>query len=129
MVQAASGPAPIADPWIALTAIALATSRVKIGPMVVPLPRRRPWQLASETVSLDALSEGRLILGVGSGTAIQRSFLPFGEELELKARAEMLDEGLDVLTGLWSGEPVTFDEKHYHLPDATFLPPPAQSPP
>jgi hypothetical protein len=127
-VETVGGPAPVADPGIALTAIALATSRVKIGPMVVALPRRRPAKLASETVTLDALSGGRLILGVGSGTAIQRSFTPFGEELELKARAEMLDEGLEVLTKLWSGEPVSYDGKHYQIRDVTFLPRPVQKP-
>ncbi|HLZ10671.1 MAG TPA: LLM class flavin-dependent oxidoreductase, partial [Chloroflexota bacterium] len=92
-VRTAEGPQPVADPWIALAAIAMATKRVHLGPMVAALPRRRPWQLATETATLDQLSNGRLILGVGSGTALDWSFAPFGEEMDLKARAEMLDEG------------------------------------
>lgn len=122
------GPSPIADPWIALTAIAMTTRRVRIGPLVTPLPRRRPWQLASETVTLDRLSNGRLILGVGSGTGLTQSFMPFGEEHDLRQRAQMLDEGLDVLTGLWSGQPFSYQGEHYQVQDAVFLPTPVQSP-
>src|SRR5471030_3135639 len=95
-VKTADGPQPVADPWIALAAIAMATTRVQLGPMVAALPRRRPWQLATETATLDRLSNGRVILGVGSGTALDWSFTPFGEESSLRARAEMLDEGLDL---------------------------------
>ena len=127
-VRTVAGPAPVADPWIALAAIAMATKTVKVGPMVTALPRRRPWQIASETATLDHLSGGRVILGLGSGTSIERSFTPFGEELDLRARAEMLDEGLSVLAGLWSGEPITFAGKHYNVYDATFLPRPVQTP-
>jgi hypothetical protein len=127
-VRGASGPAPVASPWIALTTIAVATSKVKIGPMVTPLPRRRPWQLAGETATLDQLSGGRLILGLGSGTALEWSFAPFAEEPELRRRAEMLDEGLAVLIGLWSGERFSFEGKHYHVREATFLPRPVQQP-
>jgi alkanesulfonate monooxygenase SsuD/methylene tetrahydromethanopterin reductase-like flavin-dependent oxidoreductase (luciferase family) len=119
-------PQPIADPWVALAAVALATERVRIGPMVTPLPRRRPWQLAGETATLDQLSGGRLILGVGSG--IGEEFPPFGEEADLRRRAAMLDEGLDVLTGLWRGEPFSYRGEHYRLDDVTFLPRPVQQP-
>jgi alkanesulfonate monooxygenase SsuD/methylene tetrahydromethanopterin reductase-like flavin-dependent oxidoreductase (luciferase family) len=115
-------PRPIADPWIALTVIAAATRRVVLGPLVTPLPRRRPWQLASETVTLDRLSSGRLVLGVGSG--IGAEFPPFGEEPDLRTRAAMLDEGLDVLTGLWRGERFSYDGQHYRLSDVVFLPRP-----
>jgi hypothetical protein len=127
-VRGAAGPSPVASPWIALTAIAMATNKVWIGPMVTALPRRRPWQLAGETATLDQLSGGRLILGLGSGTALEWSFVPFGEEPELRRRAEMLDEGLAVLTGLWSGERFSFEGTHYHVRDVTFLPRPAQRP-
>jgi hypothetical protein len=127
-VRTAEGPQPVADPWIALAAIAAATKRVQLGPMVAALPRRRPWQLATETATLDQLSNGRVILGVGSGTALDWSFTPFGEEPDLKTRAEMLDESLDLLTAFWSGEPVNHAGKHYQVRDAVLLPRPVQSP-
>ena len=107
------GPEPVANPWIALAAIAVATQRVLLGPLVAALPRRRPWQLASEVVTLDQLSGGRVILGVGSGTGLQNSFEPFHEEMNLRTRADLLDESLDVLAGLWSGEPFSYQGKHF----------------
>jgi alkanesulfonate monooxygenase SsuD/methylene tetrahydromethanopterin reductase-like flavin-dependent oxidoreductase (luciferase family) len=118
-------PQPIADPWIALTAIALATERILIGPMVAALPRRRPWQLASETVTLDQLAGGRLVLGVGLGTVDAQNCAPFGEEADLPTRGRMLDEALEVLTGLWGGQPFTHQGEHYRVEAATFLPTPA----
>ena len=117
-----------ADPWVALAAIAVHTERIRIGPMVTPLPRRRPWKLARETVSLDHLSNGRLILGVGSGSPRDTEFESFGEDGDLKVRARKLDEGLDVLTGLWSGEPFSYQSEHYRLEETVFLPKPVQSP-
>jgi alkanesulfonate monooxygenase SsuD/methylene tetrahydromethanopterin reductase-like flavin-dependent oxidoreductase (luciferase family) len=126
--RSARGAEPVANPWIALAAIAGATSRVRLGPMVTPLPRRRPGQLASETVTLDHLSGGRLTLGVGSGTGLDQSFSPFGEELDLRRRAEMLDEGLNVLAGLWQGEPFRFAGAHYQVDGAQHLPRPVQRP-
>jgi alkanesulfonate monooxygenase SsuD/methylene tetrahydromethanopterin reductase-like flavin-dependent oxidoreductase (luciferase family) len=119
-------PSPVANPWIVLAAIAAATQRVTIGPMVTPLPRRRPWQLANESVTLDRLSNGRLILGLGSGIAT--SFLPFGEESAAPVRGAMLDEGLDVLTGLWRGTRLTYAGKLYRIDGVTMLPPPVQQP-
>ena len=115
---------PIADPWIALAAAALATERVLIGPMVAALPRRRPWQLASETVTLDQLSDGRLVLGVGLGTVDSQNFTPFGEEPDLAVRGRTLDESLEVLTGLWRGQPFTHEGERYQVRAATFLPTP-----
>jgi len=88
-------PTPVVDPWIALAAIAATTERIRFGPMVTPLPRRRPWKLAREAASLDHLSGGRLILGVGIGTPPEE-FARFGEEVDPRIRAEMLDEGLEV---------------------------------
>lgn len=129
MARSASGqPLPVASPWIALTAIAMATTRVRIGPLVTPLPRRRPWQLAAEAATLDHLANGRVILGVGSGTGLTESFLPFGEEPELARRAAMLDEGLAILAGLWSGAPVTYAGHYYQLNEAVGLPRPVQQP-
>ncbi len=115
------------DPWLTLTAIALSTERLRVGPMITPLPRRRPWKVARETVTLDHLSGGRLILGVGSGIHPDE-FDRLGEEPDLKTRAAMLDEGLAVLAGLWTGEPFTFRGQHYTVEGAHFRPPPVQRP-
>ena len=119
---------PICDPWVALSAIALRTERVRIGPMVTPLPRRRPWKLARETVTLDHLSNGRLTLGVGIGSPADVEFESFGETGDVKVRAAMLDEGLEVLTGLWTGEPLTHQGEHYHVTNKVFMPQPVQTP-
>jgi alkanesulfonate monooxygenase SsuD/methylene tetrahydromethanopterin reductase-like flavin-dependent oxidoreductase (luciferase family) len=96
----------IADPWITLAAIAARTERLMIGPLVTPLPRRRPHQLARETVTLDRLSGGRLVLGVGVGSENTVEFQPdaFGEEPDMKARAALLDDGLARLQAYWGGE-------------------------
>jgi alkanesulfonate monooxygenase SsuD/methylene tetrahydromethanopterin reductase-like flavin-dependent oxidoreductase (luciferase family) len=121
-------PASFADPWIALAAMAMSTKRIKIGPIVTPLPRRRPWKVARETVTLDHLSQGRLIMGVGIGADQGREFSCFGEAADDKLHGEMLDEGLDVLTRLWSGESISYSGKHYQLTNARFLPKPVQQP-
>jgi alkanesulfonate monooxygenase SsuD/methylene tetrahydromethanopterin reductase-like flavin-dependent oxidoreductase (luciferase family) len=125
---ARSGPRPVVDPWIALTAVAMATRRIRLGTTVTPLPRRRPWKLARETVSLDRLSGGRLILGVGLGSGHPLEWDGLGEETQLKRRGAMLDEGLRVLTGRWSGEPFAFEGEHYRVGQSHFQPPPQQSP-
>ena len=131
-------PTPTVDPWIALAAIALATERIKLGPLVTPLPRRRPVKLARETVSLDHLSDGRLVLGVGIGAGPwEWDYL--GEETHPAIRGAMLDEGLDLLTRLWTGEPVVHQGRFYRYrgdfgpgkPEVNptpFLPRPRQSP-
>ncbi len=118
----------VADPWILLSAAAVATNRIMLGPMVTPVPRRRPWKLAREAVSLDHLSDGRVILGVGIGFPPDPEFRAFGEPVDERTRAEMLDEGLEIIQGLWSGESYAFDGRHYHLDEMTFLPVPLQSP-
>lgn len=115
------------DPWIALAAIAGATARLQLGPMVTPLARRRPWIVARQAVALDQLSGGRFVLGLGLGLdASGRELSRFGEELDDRRRASMLDEGLQVLTGLLSGEPVAHRGEHYTVDDVAFLPPPAR---
>ena len=119
---------PMVDPWVALATIAVATERIRIGTLVTPVARRRPWKLARETVSLDRLSGGRLILGVGLGSPEQWEFGFFGEETDNRIRAEKLDEGLEILLGLWSGEPFGFQGKHYQLEEMRFLPTPIQQP-
>jgi alkanesulfonate monooxygenase SsuD/methylene tetrahydromethanopterin reductase-like flavin-dependent oxidoreductase (luciferase family) len=124
---------PTYDPWITLAAMAMRTKHIRLGTMVTPLARRRPWKLARETVSLDNLSNGRLILGVGlgdTGESVEAdvSFTHFGERTQARERALMLDEALDVLTGLWSGEPFHYDGRYYQVEQVTFLPPPIQKP-
>jgi alkanesulfonate monooxygenase SsuD/methylene tetrahydromethanopterin reductase-like flavin-dependent oxidoreductase (luciferase family) len=99
---------PITDPWIGLTAVALHTSRIRLGTMVTPLARRRPWKVARETVALDLVSKGRFILGVGLGDPVQWDYGFFGEQIDAKIRAKQLDESLEILTGLWSGEPFSY---------------------
>jgi len=118
---------PMVDPWVALTVIAMRTRTIRMGLLVTPLPRRRPWMVARETVSLDRLSAGRLIFGAGSGGGYF-DFEALGEVSDAKTLAEMLDEGLEVLTGLWSGEPYQHEGTYYHLKEAQFLPRPVQSP-
>jgi alkanesulfonate monooxygenase SsuD/methylene tetrahydromethanopterin reductase-like flavin-dependent oxidoreductase (luciferase family) len=118
----------IADPWVLLTAVALATERLRLGPMVTPLPRRRPWKLARETVTLDRLSGGRLVLGVGLGEPPEDEYGSFGEPTDPAVRAAMLDEGLQVLTGLWSGQTVSFQGRHYQVDRVAFQPTPVQRP-
>lgn len=119
---------PIVDPWISLTAVAAATRRIRIGPMVTPLARRRPWKVAKESVTLDHYSGGRLILGVGLGYPKDSEFEDFGEDGDDRVRAEKLDEALDIIVGLWQGEPFTYTGRHFHLRDCLFLPRPLQRP-
>ncbi|MFX0029642.1 MAG: LLM class flavin-dependent oxidoreductase [Candidatus Hermodarchaeota archaeon] len=114
---------PFLDPWIALTAIAMKTDKIKIGTLITPIPRRRPWKLARECVSLDHLSNGRLILGVGLG-APKYDFTCFGETFDPFIRAKKLDEGLVILKGLWSGENFTYKGEYYQIKNAKFLPTP-----
>lgn len=118
---------PMVDPWIALAAIALRTRTIRLGTLVTPLPRRRPWMVARETVSLDHLSAGRLIFGVGSGGGYY-DFEALGEPSDAKTLAALLDEGIEVLTKLWSGEPLHHEGFAYHIKEAQFLPRPLQSP-
>ncbi len=119
---------PTVDPWVLLAAIAIQTERIRLGPLVTPLPRRRPWKLARETVSIDHLSGGRLILGVGLGFPPDAEYEHFGEDSDLRVRAQKLDEGLDVLTGLWSGKPFAYAGRHYTVKRTRFRPAPLQQP-
>lgn len=96
----------ISDPWIVLAAAAMVTDQIKLGPMVTPLPRRRVMKLARETVTLDRLSGGRLILGLGIGSDMGREYSAFGEDTNARRHGQLLDEGTAVLTQLWAGETV-----------------------
>ncbi|GAA4547854.1 LLM class flavin-dependent oxidoreductase [Amycolatopsis samaneae] len=119
---------PLADPWVALSAIAMRTRRIRLGPMLTPLPRRRPWKVARETATLDRLSDGRLVLGVGLGYPRDEEFEAFGEDGDERVRAGKLDESLDILRGLWTGEPFEYSGEHFTVRPTTFLPRPVQEP-
>jgi alkanesulfonate monooxygenase SsuD/methylene tetrahydromethanopterin reductase-like flavin-dependent oxidoreductase (luciferase family) len=121
-------PAPVADPLIALATIACATKRIRIGALVTPIFRRSPWKLARETVTLDHLSGGRLIFGYGLATDVFGEISSFAGELDDHVRAAMLEEGLAILTGLWSGEKFSFSGNYYTVRDTQFLPAPIQKP-
>jgi hypothetical protein len=113
------------DAWVSLAAAAMQTRRIKLGTMLSPISRMRPWKLASETATLDNLSEGRVILSVGLG-ALDTGFKEFGEITDRKTRAELLDEGLKILTNLWAGDSFRYYGKHYQveITEKTFWPPP-----
>jgi hypothetical protein len=111
------------DAWVSLTAAAMKTTKIRLGTMLSPISRMRPWKLASETATLDNLSNGRVILSVGLG-AVDSGFKEFGEITNRVQRAELVDEGLDILTGLWKGQPFEYDGKHYTVKESNFIPPP-----
>jgi alkanesulfonate monooxygenase SsuD/methylene tetrahydromethanopterin reductase-like flavin-dependent oxidoreductase (luciferase family) len=111
------------DAWVALAAAAVRTERIRLGTMLTPLPRRQPWDVASQVATLDNLSGGRAILSVGLGAPDDRWWL-FEEDPGRKVRAERLDEGLELMTRLWTGEPVSYQGTHYRARPARRLPPP-----
>jgi alkanesulfonate monooxygenase SsuD/methylene tetrahydromethanopterin reductase-like flavin-dependent oxidoreductase (luciferase family) len=121
-------PQEIADPWVAMAAIAAATSRIRIGPMVTPITRRRPIKLAREATTLDHLSRGRLTLGLGLGVDTSRELSGFGEITDARLRGERLDEGVELLCALWSGERVDFHGEHFLADSVVALPRPFQQP-
>jgi alkanesulfonate monooxygenase SsuD/methylene tetrahydromethanopterin reductase-like flavin-dependent oxidoreductase (luciferase family) len=116
------------DPWIALSVVAMRTSRLVLGPMVTPLARRRPAVVARQVTTLDHLSHGRVVFGVGLGTPADAEFEAFGESGDARARADRLDEALAIVTGLWTGERFSFDGAHERIDRATFEPVPVQRP-
>jgi alkanesulfonate monooxygenase SsuD/methylene tetrahydromethanopterin reductase-like flavin-dependent oxidoreductase (luciferase family) len=118
----------IFDPWVVMAAMAMRTERVRLGAIVTPPSRRRPWKLARETMTLDRLSDGRLVLPVGLGALEDSAFGSVGEPTEARTRAEMLDESLAILEGLWSGEPFSHAGRHYRFGPMTFRPTPVQQP-
>ena len=116
------------DPWVVMAAMAMRTERVTLGAIVSPPSRRRPWKLARETMTLDRLSNGRLVVPVGLGALDDAAFGNVGEPTDARTRAEMLDESLAILEGLWSGEPFGFEGHHYRFGPMTFQPTPIQRP-
>ena len=118
----------IHDPWVTMAAITMRTERVRIGAILTPPARRRPWKLAREAMTLDRLSNGRMVLPVGLGALDDLGFGNVGEPTEVRARAELLDESLDILVGLWSGEPFAYEGRHYRFGPMSFRPTPVQRP-
>ena len=117
------------DAWAMLTAAAMSTERIRLGTMLTPLPRRLPWDLASQVATLDNLSGGRVILPIGLGATDDRWWI-FEDDPGRRERAERMDEALELMQGLWSGEPFAYDGVHYHAKPADRMipPPPVQRP-
>ncbi|MFW2381138.1 MAG: LLM class flavin-dependent oxidoreductase, partial [Acidimicrobiales bacterium] len=121
-------PQETADPWVAMAAMATATKRIRLGPMVTPITRRRPIKLARECTTLDHLSGGRLTLGLGLGVDTTRELSAFGEVVDARERGARLDEGAELLCQMWSGEEVDFHGVHFIADRVTVLPRPVQQP-
>ncbi|MET9880627.1 LLM class flavin-dependent oxidoreductase [Actinacidiphila glaucinigra] len=119
---------PFGDPWMLLTAASLATSRIRLGALLTPVPRYRPQQLARQVATLDHLSGGRVIFAAGLGGPIDDEYGSFGDAAEPRVLAERLDEGLEVLRRFWTGEPVNHHGRHYEVRDVTLLPATVQQP-
>jgi alkanesulfonate monooxygenase SsuD/methylene tetrahydromethanopterin reductase-like flavin-dependent oxidoreductase (luciferase family) len=118
----------IHDPFALLAAFAVATSHVRLGAIVHPLARRKPWEVARQATTVDQLSEGRLVLPVGLGAVDDAGFARVGDVTDRRTRAERLDESLEVLTGLWRGEPFGYQGRHYRFEPMAFRPTPVQRP-
>jgi len=117
----------ILNPWILLAAIAIETEKLTIGTAVTPLPRRRPQNVAFEVMTLDQLSEGRMILGVGLGWP-PKEFKTFGEKVDIRIRAQKMEESLEILQGLWTGKEYSFKGEHYTVDKFVLHPTPVQKP-
>jgi alkanesulfonate monooxygenase SsuD/methylene tetrahydromethanopterin reductase-like flavin-dependent oxidoreductase (luciferase family) len=116
------------DPWVLMSAFAMVTERVRIGAMIQPLARRRPWKVAREAVTLDHVSSGRFVLCVGLGAIDDSGWGRVGEPIDRRTRAEKLDETLQILAGLWTGEPFGFEGHHHRFAPMAFRPTPVQQP-
>lgn len=107
------------DAWIALGLAAARTTKIRLGTMLTPPSRRRPWELASQVATVDRISSGRVTLSVGLG-AIDSGFETFGEECDRRVRAELMDECLAIACGLWAGQPYGFEGAHYTVRPTEF---------
>jgi alkanesulfonate monooxygenase SsuD/methylene tetrahydromethanopterin reductase-like flavin-dependent oxidoreductase (luciferase family) len=118
----------VADPWVTMAAIATSTTRLRFGALVTPLPRRRPWVLARQMATLDRLSAGRLVAGVGVGDDGWSEFSSFGEPEDPVVRGEVLDEALDLLQRFLAGNEVHHRGRHFVVDSTALLPRPRQDP-
>ena len=116
------------DPWVALTVIAQRTTRVRLGAIVMAVPRHKPWLFARAATSLDHASHGRLVLTVGIGALDDTAFAGVGEPTGARERADRLDDTLEILEKAWTGRPFRHDGRHYRTDEMTFLPRPVQQP-
>jgi alkanesulfonate monooxygenase SsuD/methylene tetrahydromethanopterin reductase-like flavin-dependent oxidoreductase (luciferase family) len=121
-------PQDLADVWVALSAVATMTSRIRLGPMVTPTVRRRPQILAREAITLDHLSLGRLIVGLGLGVDTAGELSKFGEVTDAVVRGDALDEAAELLASWWSGQRANINTSHYRIDDVALLPRPLQRP-
>jgi len=119
---------PVADAWVTMAAVATATGEIRFGPMVTPLSRRRPWTLARQIATLDGLSGGRLVLGVGLGDDGWKEFSSFGEVTDPRERGVLLDDSLEAVRLLLTGETTDFEGKRLAVHSSPFLPGPVQDP-
>lgn len=115
------------DPWITMAGIATRAEELKLASLITPIPRRQPWQLARNLATLDRLSQGRLLLGTGLGIPAT-NYTPFGRQDDRVTLGQRYDEALEVIDGLWRGEPLNYDGEHFTIDDAALLPAPVQEP-
>lgn len=118
---------PMSDAWVLLGALAAQTEQIRLGTTVTALPRHQPQEVARQTVTLDRLSGGRMVLGVGLGEP-PSEYTALGRNADRAVLAGMLDEGLEVVSGLWSGQRFSYHGVHYSFDEVQFLPPPLQEP-
>jgi hypothetical protein len=120
---------PVADSFVMASAIAQETERVRLGMLVTPLARRRPWVFARQCATLDRLANGRLVVGIGLGHDTRGELSSFsGEVIDTARRAAVLDESLEIVVRLWSGEPVDYEGEQLAVHAPAFLPRPVQQP-
>lgn len=117
---------PINDPWITLAAVASETSEITLASNITPVPRRQPWQLARNLATVDRLSDGRVLFGAGLGGPME--FRPFGRHYDQPRLAGRYEEALEVMTGLWTGEPFDYDGEHFSIDNVAMRPTPVQDP-
>jgi len=118
----------VAEAWTTMTAIAMATSQIRFGALVTPLARRRPWVLARQIATLDQVSGGRLVVGIGLGDDGWREFSAFGEETAPRVRGELLDESVQIVRELLAGNGLLHAGRHYAIDSPPLLPRPVQDP-
>jgi alkanesulfonate monooxygenase SsuD/methylene tetrahydromethanopterin reductase-like flavin-dependent oxidoreductase (luciferase family) len=128
IVVSREAPVPVSEPWTVLAAAATATSTIRLGTLVTPVARRRPWVLARQVTTVDHLSGGRAVLGVGLGVPPEVEYGAMGEPADQKLHASLLDEGLELIAALWTGERVEHRGSHHQVTDVQFLPRPLQQP-